>query len=126
MDNTKRKILVVEDNIETQLIFNVYLRELFNLDIAENADKAIELLLQNKYNLLLLDINLPGKLDGNDVLKTVRSNDDLKKLPVIVVTAYALKGDKEKFLLNGATDYLSKPVEKATLLQMVENYTRVH
>jgi CheY-like chemotaxis protein len=111
----KRRILIIEDNIESQLILKVYLRDVYLIDIAEDAESGMEFLKSNHYDLMLLDINLPGKLNGEDVLKQVRADADLKILPVIVITAYALKGDKERFLNQGASDYLSKPVEKQTL-----------
>lgn len=118
----KKRILIIEDNIESQLILKVYLRELFSVDIAEDAESGLVFLRNNTYNLLLLDINLPGKLNGEDVLKEIRTDEELKNLPVIVITAYALKGDKERFLSQGANDYLSKPVEKQILRDTVAKY----
>ncbi len=118
----RKKILIVEDNIETQLIFKIYLRDKYDVDVADDAEKGIDLLQKNKYDLLLLDINLPGRLNGEDVLKEVRNGMDLPAFPVFVVTAYALKGDKEKFLQLGANKYISKPVEKAILRKEIEEY----
>ena len=118
----KKRILIIEDNIESQLILKVYLRELFSVDIAEDAESGLVFLRNNTYNLLLLDINLPGKLNGEDVLKEIRNDELLKNLPVIVITAYALKGDKERFLSQGENDYLSKPVEKQILRDTVAKY----
>lgn len=118
----KKKILIVEDNIETQLIFKIYLRDKYDVDVADDAEKGIESLRNNKYDLLLLDINLPGKLSGEDVLKEVRNGLNLPGFPVFVVTAYALKGDKEKFLQMGANKYIPKPVEKSTLRKEIEEY----
>lgn len=116
-----KKILIIEDNFETQLIFKIYLRNLYVVEIADNGESGLELIKKNGYDLLLLDINLPGKLDGNDVLRIVKH--ELKiVLPIIVVTAFALRGDKEKYLAKGADWYISKPVEKSFLLQKIAEH----
>jgi CheY-like chemotaxis protein len=121
LDRNKR-LLIIEDNIESQLIFKVYLRELYSIDIAETAEGGFGYLDNNSYDLLLLDINLPGNLNGEDILRKIRNDRVLKNLPVIVITAYALKGDKQKFLNQGANDYLSKPVEKYNLRNVIAKY----
>jgi CheY-like chemotaxis protein len=117
----KKKILIIEDNFETQLVFKIFLREFYEVEVSDNADSGLELIKNNRFDLLLLDINLPGKLDGNDVLRIVKH--ELKiKFPVIVITAYAMRGDKEKFLAKGADCYIAKPVEKSLLLEKVKEY----
>ncbi len=121
----RKKILLIEDNFDTQLIFKIYLRNLFDMEITETAESGIELLKKNKYDLLILDINLPGKLDGSAVLNELRNVMNKKDFPVLVVTAYAMKGDKEKFLKQGADDYLSKPVMKDDFLDRVKHFTAV-
>ena len=115
----KKKILIIEDNIESQLIYKVYLRSIYSVEFADTGESGLELLKANKYNLLLLDINLPGQLNGEDVLKIIRNNLKIPDFPVIVITAYALKGDKEKFLQQGANNYLAKPVDKKVLLDEI-------
>ena len=121
----RKKILLIEDNFDTQLIFKIYLRNLFDMEITETAESGIELLKKNKYDLLILDINLPGKLDGSAVLNELRNVMNKKDFPVLVVTAYAMKGDKEKFLKQGADDYLSKPVMKDDFLDRVKHFMAV-
>ena len=121
----KRKILLIEDNYDTQLIFKIYVRELYDLDVAETAEDGIELLKQNNYDLLILDINLPGKLDGSAVLNQLRNEMNMKDFPVLVVTAYATKGDKEKYLKEGANDYLPKPVLKDDFMDRIRYFTAV-
>lgn len=122
VENNKKKVLIIEDNIETQLIFKVYLRDQFSVEIADDAEKGLELLNEKRYDIMLLDINLPGKLNGEDVLKETRNGLKLEEFPIIVITAYALKGDKERFLNLGANNYLSKPIEKNTLLDEIHKY----
>jgi len=122
---TRQKILLIEDNYDTQLIFKIYLRELYELEIAETAEDGIELLKKNNYNLLILDINLPGKLDGSAVLNELRNEMNRNDFPVLVVTAYAMKGDREKYLSQGANDYLPKPIMKDDFMDRVRNFTAV-
>ena len=115
----RKKILIIEDNLETQLIFKVYLRDYYDVDLNEEAEGGLDLITKNNYDLVLLDIHLPGKFDGIHVLKQVRAHLKLK-IPIIVVTAYAMKGDREKFLKLGASEYIAKPVSKVTLLTKVD------
>ncbi len=121
-ENNKKKILIIEDNIETQLIFKVYLRDKYSVEITGSGEQGIDMLNKNNYDALLLDINLPGKLNGEDVLKEARNDPKLNNFPIIVITAYALKGDKERFLGLGANNYLPKPVEKNTLLMELNKF----
>jgi CheY-like chemotaxis protein len=123
--NEKQKILLIEDNLDTQLIFRVYLRDLYDLEVANTAELGIRLLKENNYDLLILDINLPGKLDGTAVLNEIRNEMNKKDFPVLVVTAYAMDGDKEKYLEQGASAYLTKPVMKEDFMDRIRNITAV-
>ncbi len=116
----RKKILLVEDNTETQLILKIYLRDYYDVEIVQTAVEALKKVKKNKYALIILDINLPGELDGNDVIKKVTHDPEYGSVPILVVTAYALKGDKEKYLAMGAKGYLSKPVEKKDILKMTD------
>jgi len=114
----RKRILIVEDNTETQLILKIYLRDYFDVDIVQTAAEGLKKIRKNLYALVILDINLPGEMDGNDVIKRVRNDPELKSIPILVVTAYALKGDKEKYINMGASGYLSKPVDKKDILKI--------
>ena len=123
--NDRQRILLIEDNYDTQLIFKIYLREFYDLEIAETAEQGIELLRKNEYDLLVLDINLPGKLDGSAVLNELRNEMNKKDFPVLVVTAYAMKGDRDKYIQQGANAYLPKPVRKDDFMEKVRSFTAV-
>lgn len=116
----RKKILIVEDNTETQLILKIYMRDYYEVDIVQTAAEGLKKIKKNNYALMILDINLPGELDGNDVIKRVKNDPELKSVPILVVTAYALKGDKEKYLSMGANGYLAKPVDKKDILKMAQ------
>jgi CheY-like chemotaxis protein len=117
----KKRILVIEDNPETQLIFKVYMRDFYDVEVCDSAEEGIKKLDSEDFTLALLDINLPGDLDGNDVLLHVRKKQKNMDFPIIVITAYAMKGDREKFLALGANDYLSKPIDKLSLLNKIRS-----
>lgn len=114
----RKRILIVEDNTETQLILKIYLRDYYDVDIVQTASEGLKKIRKNQYALVILDINLPGVMDGNDVIKQVKNDPVLKSVPILVVTAYALKGDKEKYINMGANGYLAKPVDKKDLLKI--------
>ena len=115
----RKKILIVEDNTETQLILKIYLRDFYDVDIVQTASEALKKIRKVTYALIILDINLPGELDGNDVIKTLKNDPEFNQIPILVVTAYALKGDREKYLSMGANGYLAKPVGKHNIIGIV-------
>ena len=82
----KKKILVVEDNSETQLIIKVNLRNDYDVEFVDNANDAIELLKSEHFDLVILDVNLQGDEDGKAVLEKIRGELNLIDLPVIVTT----------------------------------------
>jgi CheY-like chemotaxis protein len=119
MAGDRSKILVVEDNKETQLIIKVALRNNYDLQAVSNVSEAITSLSKNDIDLVLLDLNLGGKEDGRIILTEIREKMKNDKLPVIIVTAYDLKPDDEKFFLKNANGLIPKPFEKTTLLEAV-------
>jgi CheY-like chemotaxis protein len=123
-DKARKKILIIEDNNETQLILKIYLRDHYEIDSVPSAMEGLKKIEQNYYNLIVLDINLPGELDGNDVIRKLKKNPEYKSIPILVITAYALKGDKEKYLSMGADGYLSKPVGKKEVLRLTGDLTK--
>ena len=116
----KKRILIIEDNAETQLILKIYLRDFYEIHTASTAVEGLKKIRENKYNLIVLDINLPGELNGNDVILNLKNDPEYRKIPILVVTAYALKGDRENYLALGADGYLAKPVERMDILQSVK------
>ena len=114
------KILVVEDNKETQLLIKVMLREFYSIDLSANVESSIKLLDENEYQLVLLDINLSGSKDGIKILQHIRGNNKTENLPVIIITAYDYLEEEKKYLLENSSDFISKPFEKESLLKSVE------
>jgi DNA-binding response OmpR family regulator len=111
----KNKILVVEDNTETQLIIKVNLRDIYDVDLTDNIDDAISLIKNNSFDLVLLDINLGNSDDGRDVLNMIKKEPDYSNLPVIIITAYDIDDDEKELLMKLSCDYLEKPLDKKVL-----------
>ena len=119
MTSKKNKILVVEDNTETQLIIKVNLRDIYDVEITDNIDDAISLINNNNFDLVLLDINLGNSDDGRDVLNMIKKEPDYSNLPVIIITAYDIDDDEKELLMKLSCDYLEKPLDKKVLLNSI-------
>ena len=121
IDLKGKKVLVVDDN---KLNLKVATRLLtpYNLEIVtiESGFDAIELLKNNKYDLILMDDMMP-KMSGTETLKEIQKNE-LYAGPIVVLTANALTGMKEKYIELGFTDYLAKPIEKSELNRVLKTY----
>ncbi len=114
------KILVVEDNpMNMELVIEILTSQGFTVQTAIDGEEAIEMTEKEAYDLILMDIELPGK-DGVEITKLIREKD--KNVPVIALTSYAMKGDRERFLSAGFDDYISKPLDLTEFLKKIEKY----
>ena len=120
MTGKRNKLLVVEDNRETQLIIKVALRNDYDVQIVNSANNAISLLTNNHFDLVLLDLNLNGEGDGKSILKEIREDMKNQLLPVIITTAYDLKPGEKKFYDENANGFIQKPFNKNHLLESVK------
>jgi CheY-like chemotaxis protein len=108
-------LLVVEDNPDSRLLLTVLLGEQFDLMEAESGPQAHEVMAGRTPDLVLLDVGLPG-MDGVEVLGRMKADPQLQQVPVIVLTARAMAGDREEFLAAGFDEYVSKPIVDEQLL----------
>ena len=116
MADDKINILLVDDQPAKLLSYEVILRDLGeNLIKASSAKEAFEQLLKTEIGIVLMDIMMP-EMDGYRTMQVIRANPTLRRLPIIALTAKAMKGDREKCLEAGASDYLAKPVNTEQLL----------
>ena len=122
-----KKVLVVEDNKANQMFMKVLLKNLdLSFDIANDGLESIEAFEANKYDFILMDENMPN-MNGIEALKhilNIEKEKNLKHTPIIALTANALKGDRARFLAEGMDDYLTKPLDKKTLLQVLNKFVR--
>ncbi|ADZ90028.1 ATP-binding protein [Marinomonas mediterranea] len=110
-----KRILVVEDNaLNAQILGQLLIMQSADVAFSQNGEEAIEELKSNPYDLVMMDVQMPI-LDGYSATRQIRLNPSFKTLPIIAMTANAMKGDREKALESGMNDYLSKPVEPDTL-----------
>ncbi len=114
--------MIVEDNELNMKLFTDLL-ESQNYKVVQTNDgmKALDLARASKPQLVLMDIQLP-EVSGLDIIKWMKEADDLKHIPIIAVTAYAMKGDSDRILAGGADDYLSKPISVPKFLQVVAHH----
>jgi len=111
----KKSILVVEDDEICKRFTMSCLKEFYELDSARNGLQAIELASKNKYDAILMDINLGKGINGIETTCEIRKFNDYKSTPVIAVTAYVEEKDKKNFFENGCSHYLAKPFNKNEL-----------
>ena len=117
-----KTILYIEDNAHNRRIVRKLL-SMFGYSVIEAEDglQGYQMIQDLKPPLVLLDISLPT-MDGIQIVGLVKANEELRHIPVIALTASAMRGDRERFLEAGCNDYLSKPVNAQELHQMVDSY----
>ncbi len=111
---------MVDDDIRNiYALSSVLEQQEIEVSPAMNGKEAIELLGKNGgFDAVLMDIMMP-EMDGYEAMKIIRENNKWKKLPIFALTAKAMKGDREKCIEAGATDYISKPVDIDKLLSLL-------
>ncbi len=116
-----KKILLADDDVRNIFALSSVLEEKeMEVVVAENGQEAINLLGENgDVNLILMDIMMP-EMDGFEAMRKIRENKKYSKLPIIALTAKAMKGDRQKCITAGANDYLSKPVDVEKLLSLLQ------
>jgi CheY-like chemotaxis protein len=114
------RILVAEDNaVNRELLRELLEARGYSVSEACDGQEALHMIEQSLPELLLLDIGMPV-LDGFAVIRKIRENPRLAPLPVVAVTAYAMRGDREKILASGFDGYLSKPLNPSSLTQELD------
>lgn len=118
----KSKVLIVEDNELNMKLFHDLL-EAHGVETVETRDgkEVLELAREHKPDLILMDIQLP-EISGLDVTKALKADEELKSIPVIAVTAFAMKGDEQKIREGGCEDYISKPISVTHFLEVIQKY----
>jgi len=117
-------VLVAEDNAINQLVAARLLQSLgYVVDMVENGQQAVEAVRQGTYDLVLMDCHMP-EMDGFELVAEIRRREHGSgaHLPIIAMTADAMKGDRERCLAAGMDDYLAKPVRAQTLLEVLERW----
>jgi CheY-like chemotaxis protein len=115
-------VLVIEDNeLNMKLVRSLLQLDDFDVLEADNAEKGIRLMHANRPDLVLMDIQLPG-MDGLAATRALKADPELKNIPVIALTGYAMEGDEEAALEAGCLDYITKPIDTRQFLAKISNY----
>jgi len=116
-----RKVLLVEDDESSRDIMKYLLKNTCELEITYRGEEAIALAKTNKFDLILMDIKLNFGMNGIQAAKEIRKISGYENVPIIAVTAYAMKGDREYFLSQGLSNYIAKPFDFKYFLSTVES-----
>ncbi len=118
------KILLVEDYKHSQIIVTRLLKKngFESIVVVENGQEALDAVMEQHYDLILMDMQMPV-MNGFEATRKIRELVDYKDIPIIALTAFAMKGDREKCLDAGATDYIPKPIDSQEFIQKVKYYT---
>ena len=117
-----KTVLIVEDNELNMKLFNDLLEAKgHNIVQTSNGMDALGLAREHKPDLILMDIQLP-EVSGLEVTKWIKEDDTISHIPVIAVTAFAMKGDEERIRQGGCEAYISKPISVASFLQTIQSH----
>ena len=116
------KILLVEDNpVNRRLAVFLLRSQGYQVREATTALEALEMLKNERPDLIVMDIQLPG-MDGLEATKKIKAQPETADIPVLAVTSYAMKGDRENALAAGCVGYITKPVDKATFVREIAEH----
>jgi CheY-like chemotaxis protein len=122
----KEKVLIVEDNPQNMKLLEMLLRAKdYTLLKAYDGEEALDMAIREQPDLIVMDMQLP-KMSGLEVTKQLRQTLVFSHTPIIALTAYAMKGDKERFLEAGCDAYLSKPISIRQLPVVIEQMLQEH
>lgn len=121
---SEKRILLVEDeqgNIDVVQNILALMFDQHTLLIARDGHEAIKLAYEEKPDLILMDLGIP-KLDGWEVTRSLKSNENFREVPILAITAHAMVGDREKALAAGCDDYFAKPIEVDEFVDFMRPY----
>jgi two-component system cell cycle response regulator DivK len=117
-----KRILYVEDNFQNKrLVRKILASRGYEVLEAEDGMAGVEIARGQMPDLILMDINIPG-VDGIEATRIIKATHETSHIPVIALTANAMRGDRERFIAAGCDDYLPKPISTTDLLQVVKTY----
>ncbi len=117
-----RKVLLVEDDEPTKDIIKYLLKNICELQTTNRGEIAIDLANETKYSLILMDIKLNFGMNGIKATQNIRKIKGYENVPIIAVTAYAMKGDEEYFLSQGLSYYIAKPFDLKKFVSTISNF----
>jgi two-component system cell cycle response regulator DivK len=119
---TKKRILIVEDNRDSrELVAKILTARGYVVLEAHDGIEALQMTESERPDLILMDISLP-KIDGHEATRRLKSDEKLCAIPVIALTAHAMKGDREKAMTAGCSGYITKPINIRELPDQIERF----
>ena len=117
-----KKVLIVEDNELNMKLFHDLL-EAHDIDTVQTREGklAFDMAEKHRPDLIIMDIQLP-EISGLEITKQLKQDEALKSIPVIAVTAFAMKGDEQKILDGGCEDYIAKPISVSRFIEVIQKY----
>lgn len=117
-----KTVLIVEDNELNMKLFHDLL-EAYGIQTVQTREgkKAFDMVREHKPDLVIMDIQLP-EISGLEITKQLKQDEELKSIPVIAVTAFAMKGDEQKIREGGCEDYISKPISVSRFIEVVKKH----
>ena len=117
-----KSVLIVEDNeLNMKLFHDLLVAHGYTTIQTRNGLEALALARRHRPALILMDIQLP-EISGLEVTKWIKEDDELRDIPVVAVTAFAMKGDEQKIREGGCEDYISKPISVVHFMEVIQNY----
>lgn len=118
---SRRRVLVVEDHPLNVKLVRLLLQSCYDVLTAGDAEEALQLLQDERPDLILMDLQLPG-MDGLELTRRLKGDPRTRGIVVVALTAYAMKGDEDRALASGCSGYITKPIDTKTFLRQVAGY----
>lgn len=126
LGKNQKHVLIVDDDENGRVLLSLLCKKLgMSFDLANNGEEALALGRIQPYDLMFVDIQMP-EMDGIQVLKSFRQMPHHRDVPILAVTAYALKGDEERFLAEGFDGYIAKPIEFTKFEEITRSVLQMH
>jgi len=123
ISENKIKLLVVDNDNASCDIIKLFLKDSCEMEFADSGEKAFRLVNEKMFDIILMDINLGKGMSGIETTREIKKIDRYKNVPVVAITGFAMRGDKEEFILAGCSHYLSKPFSRSKLFKLLSEIT---
>ncbi len=119
-ETQKKRLLVVEDDEDSQKFLNLFLKRSFDLQMSNSAETFYNMLEKHEFDLILMDVSLRGEKDGLQLTREIKALDKYKDIPVVALTAHAYQRDRAEAYKAGVNYFLTKPVKNELLLETLQ------
>jgi len=111
---------MVEDDESSKDVTKVFLNGICNLTFAKSGEEALSAVEKEKFDAILMDINLGTGMSGTEAAGKIKQFDEYKDTPIVAITAFAMQGDRDEFLNAGCTHYISKPFNRISIIRLMK------